>query len=232
MQILKENDFAELDYTGRVADGGAVFDTTSAEAARKAGLFNKQTAYEPAIVCIGRRHLIPGLDRQLTGKEVGKDYTFKIAAEEAFGKRNAKLIQIMSTAKFRQQNIVPYPGLQVNIDGLVGTVRAVTGGRTIVDFNHPLSGKDVEYDVVVRKIVTDTSEKVNAVLKLVGIRPDAVSVSVSEGSASIGFPQEAPDVLKKDVEEKLKSAIPDIKSVSFSVKAKNENAAKEAPPQQ
>ncbi len=220
MAQIKENDFVELDYTGRISDGGEVFDTTFAETAKKAGVFDEHTAYWPAVVCIGKKHLIAGLDKQLVGKEVGSSYHFKIPSEDAFGRKDAKLIQLISTSKFRQQNMTPFPGLQVNVDGILGTVRAVTGGRTIVDFNHPLSGRDVEYDVTVKRIINDSTEKVKAVLRLIGISAEAVKASYAEGVVSIEFPEEAPEQLKKDVEEKLKSSMPEIKSVSMSVKPK------------
>lgn len=227
METIKENDFVELDYTGRAADNGEVFDTTSAETARQAGIFDERMAYEPAVVCIGKRHLLAGLDRQLVGKETGKDYTFKVSADEGFGRKNGKLIQLVSTAKFRQQNMTPFPGMQVNIDGIVGTVKAVTGGRTIVDFNHPLSGRELEYSVFVKRIVAGLAEKVRAVLRLVGISQNSVGVSASEGNVAIEFPQEAPEALKKDLEEKLKSTISGIKSVTFTVKAAAKETGKE-----
>ena len=50
--------------------------------------------------------------------------------------------------------------MQLNIDGVVGTVKTVTGGRTLVDFNHPLSGRELVYEVQVKKVVTDTQQKV------------------------------------------------------------------------
>ncbi len=223
METVKENDFIELDYTGKAADTGEVFDTTSSEIAKRAGIFDAHMAYAPAVVCVGKRHLLAGLDKQLVGKEVGKNYAFAVPMDEGFGRKNGKLIQLVSTAKFRQQNMTPFPGLQVNIDGIVGTVKAVTGGRTIVDFNHPLSGRDLQYSVFVKRIVADLAEKVKAVLRLVGISPNSVGVSVSDGTVSIEFPQEAPEAMKKDLEEKLKSTITELKSVFFTVKA----AAKE-----
>ena len=219
MEAIKENDFIELDYTGKAADSGEVFDTTSAEIAKKGSIFDGRMAYEPAIVCVGKRHLLAGLDKQIVGKETGKNYIFKIPADEGFGRKNGKLIQLVSTSKFRQQNMTPFPGLQVNIDGIVGTVKTVTGGRTIVDFNHPLSGRDLEYTVFVKRIVADLTEKVKAVLKLVGISVNSVGVSASNGSVALEFPQEAPEAMKKDLEEKLKSTISGLNSVTFTVKA-------------
>ena len=234
MQTISENDFVELDYTGKVVDGGEVFDTTSVAVAKESGIFDEHMAYSPAVVCIGKRHLVIGLDKQLVGKEIGKSYTIKLPAEEAFGKKNGKLIQLVSTAKFRQQQMTPFPGMRVNIDGIVGTVRTVAGGRTIVDFNHPLSGKEIEYEVTVKRIITDLSEKINAMLRLIGISANAVKVSATtDGSASIEFPQEVPEELKKDMEEKLRSAIPELKGISFTVKVtKSEEPQKQEPQQQ
>ena len=216
--VIRENDFVELDYTGKVAESREVFDTTSGFIARENKIFDENASYGPVIVCIGKRYLIPGLDKQLVGKETGSKQAFRIASEEAFGKKNAKLIQLVSTAKFRQQQLVPFPGMQVNIDGVVGTVKAVTGGRTIVDFNHPLSGRELEYEVTVIRIVTDLAEKVKAVLKFIGIRPEAVKVSVTPGSAVLEFPEKVPEQLKKEIEGKLKSTICGLDSVSFSEK--------------
>ncbi|MBI3036733.1 peptidylprolyl isomerase [Candidatus Woesearchaeota archaeon] len=230
MEVIKENDFVELDYTGRVAGGGEVFDTTSASVAKESGIFDEHTAYGPAVVCIGKRHLVIGLDKQLVGKEIGKSYTIKLPAEEAFGKKNGKLIQLVSTAKFRQQQMTPFPGMQVNIDGIVGTVRTVAGGRTIVDFNHPLSGREIEYEVTVKRIIADLSEKVNAMLRLIGVSANAVKVSVTaDGAASIEFPQEVPEELKKDMVDKLRSAIPELKGVSFNVKKSDAEKKEEQP---
>lgn len=222
--FIKESDFVELEYTGKVTGTGHVFDTTSAEIAKENGLYDEHATYEPVVVCVGKRHVVIGLDKQLVGKEVGKTYTAKLLPEEAFGRKNAKLIQLISTAKFKQQNLTPFPGMQVNIDGIVGLVKTVTGGRTIVDFNHPLSGRELEYTFSAKRIVTELSEKVKAVLKLVGISVNAVKVSVADSTASIEFPEEVPEQLKKDLEEKLKSAIADLKTVSFTVKVANATA--------
>ena len=217
--IVKESDFVELEYSAKIADTGDLFDTTSAQIAKQHGLYDEHTTYEPVIVSVGKRHVVSGLDKHLVGKEVGKDYTVRIPPEEGFGRKNAKLIQLISTAKFKQQNLVPHPGMQVNIDGIVGLVKTVTGGRTVVDFNHPLSGREIEYNFSVKRIIADLSEKVKAVLKLLGISTNAIKVSAADSAATIEFPEQVPDELKKDLEEKLKSTIADLKSVSFTVKA-------------
>ena len=225
--MIKENDFVELEYTGRIADTGSVFDTTSPQIAKESGLYDAHATYAPVVVCVGKRHVVPGLDKQLAGKETGKPYTARLLPEEAFGRKNPKLIQLISTAKFRQQKLTPFPGMQVNIDGIVGIVKTVTGGRTIVDFNHPLSGRELEYAFSIKRVVTDLQEKVSAVLKLVGISANAVKVTVSDSAASIEFPEELPGQLKNDLEEKLKSAIAELKTVSFTAKAGSKDIQQE-----
>ena len=52
----------------------------------------------------------------------------------------------------------------------MGIVRSVSGGRVIVDFNHPLSSKDVHYDVEVLKIVTDKKDQIQAFFQYYGCK--------------------------------------------------------------
>ena len=104
--------------------------------------------------------------------------------EDAFGRKDTKLIQLIPTSKFRQQNIQPFPGLQLNIDGMFGTVKTVSGGRCLVDFNHPLSGKDLVYEVKLTRIVHDSKEKLAALLKIY-LHAENPEVEVSGDTANI-----------------------------------------------
>lgn len=157
--MAKKNDFVEMTYTGSV--DGKVFDTTDESVAKSEGIHNPKKKYGPVVVCIGKRHVVAGLDEALESKE-GK-FSVTVAPEKAFGKREGKLIQLVPTAKLTQNKIRPYPGLQLNIDGTVATVKSVSGGRCMVDFNHPLAGKDITYDVEVLGLVEDDKRKLEAV---------------------------------------------------------------------
>ena len=148
---IKQNDFIELDYIGRIKEGNHIFDITNKEEAKKNKIFNEKAEYGPVKVVIGEKQLVKGLEDFLIGKEVGK-YTVELTSEKAFGKKNPKLMKIIPTNVFIQQNIKPFPGLQLNLDGLIGTVRSVSGGRVIMDFNHPLAGKDLTFKIKVVKI--------------------------------------------------------------------------------
>ncbi len=197
---IKQNDFVEIEYTGRIKEGNIVFDTTHENVAKEHGL--PKAKYGPVVVVVGQGQLLKGLEEHLVGKEPGA-YKVELAPENAFGKKNAKLIQMVPTKRFLEQKIQPVPGLQLNIDGMVCTIRQVTGGRVMVDFNHPLAGKDVVYDVRISKIVTDKKEQLNAVLTMLLNISDA-AISVDGGRAKIAFKQELPAQLVPELQKKLK----------------------------
>ena len=213
---FKKGDFVELDYTGRLKESGRVFDTTEQSIAEKEGM-PKQGKYEPSIVILGERQLLPGLETFIEGKEPGK-YTVELSAEQAFGKKDAKLLRLIPMKLFRKENINPFPGLDVTVDNQHGIVRTVNGGRIIVDFNHPLSGQEVIYDIDVKRIVEDKKEQVEAVLKSMGLDGDVV---VAENKATVTLKHE----LNKELEEHL--AKPVEKLTGLSVTFASKTAGKE-----
>ncbi len=200
---IKKGDFVEIEYTGMLKEDNFVFDTTSKEKAAETGIANQNMKYGAITICIGEGHVLEGIDKQLVGKESGKEYKFTIIPEEGFGKKNAKLIQLIATHKFTKAGINPQPGLQVNIDNMVGIIRTVTGGRVIVDFNHPLSGKDLLYEVKVNKLVENDTDKVKAILNL-GLNENDADVKVEGKKATIGIKIELPKEVKETLSNKIK----------------------------
>lgn len=198
---LKEKDFVEIEYTGRLKDGNIIFDTTDAEVA-KAHDLPKAGQYGPVVICIGQGQLLRGLEEELKGKEPGK-YTVELSAEKAFGKKNAKLIQMVPAKKFLENKIQPVPGLQLNIDGAMCTIRQVTGGRVMVDFNHPLAGREVVYDVKISKVVTDKKEQLKALIAMLLNISDEI-IAVDGSKATLEFKQPLPDVLVPELQKKIK----------------------------
>lgn len=206
MVAIKEKDFVELDYTGRLHGTGDVFDTTDEKVAKDNELHDQSATYKPVIICVGRGHLIRGIDEQLVGKEVGKSYTFAVEPEKAFGKKNPKLLKLMSAAQFRKQEIAPQLGLQVSVDGRLGTVRSVTGGRIVVDFNHPLAGRALDYEVKVLRKVSSKEEQGKALMKfLFGQEP--VSVEAKEKKLVVTLPTEVPAQLKDLLSKEFKELV-------------------------
>jgi len=166
--MIKENDFIELDYTGIIKDDKIIFDTTIEKTAKDNNIFDDKREYKPIIICVGENHLIKGLDEQVTGKEIGK-YTIEVKDVDAFGKKSTERINLMPMNEFKKQNINPFVGLDIEADGRRGIIRSISGGRVLVDFNHPLSSKDLTYEIDIKRIVTDNKEKVEGLLKLFNI---------------------------------------------------------------
>jgi len=176
MTTLKEGDFIEIQYTGRLKGTNEVFDTTDEAVAKANHLHNTKIQYGPLIICIGQKEVLKGLDAQLVGKEIGKSYKVELEPENAFGKKQAKLVQLMSKRKFAQNKIQPFVGLQVNIDGTLGIIKTVSGGRILVDFNHPISGKAVLYDLKINRLVTDNKERIQAMVDLLARQKPEVEI--------------------------------------------------------
>ncbi|MBW2982993.1 peptidylprolyl isomerase [Candidatus Woesearchaeota archaeon] len=186
-ETITKGDFVELEYTGKTADG-AVFDTTSKDVADEAGLQTKKDL-KPVTICVGEQHVLAGIDKRLEGTGLG-NHTFIIPAEEGFGKKSAKNLQLIPRKKFKEQGVQPIPGLEINVDNQVGTVRSVSGGRVIVDFNHPLAGKELTYEVDVKRKVTGQQEKLKALLDM--MRVPYEDVTVKEGKATVSGAQQLP----------------------------------------
>lgn len=220
---VKKGDFVALEYTGKVKELDKVFDSTDEKVAKEAGIHQEGTKYKPVIICIGEGDVVKGIDEELVDKEVGKTYKIEVSPEKGFGKKDARLMKIVNTNIFLKSNINPVPGLQVNIDNMMGIIRTVTGGRTIVDFNHPLAGRNLIYEVKILRKITDNEEKLKGMLTtyLAIADPDA---EVENGTAIIN--NEVPDIFKEKLEEKIKNLIPSIKKIEYRKKKEEEKEEK------
>jgi FKBP-type peptidyl-prolyl cis-trans isomerase SlyD len=220
---IKKGDFIEIDFVGRIKDSGAIFDLTKKDVAEKEKISNKSADYSPRIVCVGNQDVVKGLDDYFIGKEAGKKYQLDIDVDEAFGRKDPKLIKMMPLNTFKKQNMKPFPGLQVNIDGNYGTIRTVSGGRVLVDFNHPLSGKEVSYDLEIKRIVTKDSEKVSGVLK--GLVSKDVKCEVKAGIAKIDL--DLPKEFQKILSDRITQLVKTVKKVEFVKHTPEKNTSKQ-----
>ena len=215
---VQNRDFVELDYTGRFTDG-KIFDTTIEDVAHQAEIPHNHGGLKPVVVCVGEKQLLPGLDEELVGKEVGGTYTFNFSPEKAFGKRDIKKMRIVPMNTFKEHKVQPQPGLQIDVDGERGTVSRVSGGRVIVNFNHPLAGKEVVYDVTVRRKVTDKGEQIKTFLNTTLRMPvGQINVEIKEDKAEVEMPMKLPPQFTGALSEKMVE-LTGLKAVEFKVKS-------------
>lgn len=107
----------------------------------------------PASLVLGDGNLLPGFEAALVGLQEGDDVQLTVSAEAAFGERNEANIRVLAKSTFAQMDTQDAleAGLVVSFqapDGeLPGVVLDVYEETVKVDFNHPLSGKDITFDV-------------------------------------------------------------------------------------
>jgi len=109
----------------------------------------------PATFTVGDGSLLPGFEQALFGLSAGADEQLRIAAQDGFGEQREENLRFMPIAQFAS-NVVPEPGLVVSFAGpggeLPGVVRSIEGDLVVVDFNHPLAGKTLIFDVSILKV--------------------------------------------------------------------------------
>lgn len=161
---MKSGDFVSIDYIGKVKDTGEIFDVTVEEAAKKNNVYNPKVSYRPINVVVDANFIIKGIDDALKEMEVGDKKMIVVEPDKAFGERNPDFVRPIPLSNFKGEKVDPQPGAYVEINGMRGKILSVDGGRIRVDFNHPLAGKKLEYEIEVKREITEPSEKVKAVV--------------------------------------------------------------------
>ncbi len=101
------------------------------------------------------------------------------------------------------------------MDGELGTVTRVSGGRVIVNFNHPLSGREVVYTFKILQKITDTKVQITSFLNSTLKFPlDKMNVEVKDKTATITLPTQLPEQFTEAVGKKL-AEITKLKKVEF-----------------
>jgi len=190
---MEKGDVVKIEYVGRL-ESGEIFDLTSEELAKKEKIFNPKARYGSVSILIGANFVLPGLDKELETMKVGDEREVTVEPQEAFGKRKPELVKPFPSKSFRED---PKPGTMVDFGDTTGRVQTVSGGRVMVDFNHPLAGKRLIYKISILEKVDGEEEKLAAVMEFFGINCD--KVEVSEGNAKIYAP--APKSIKDKAAE-------------------------------
>ena len=106
----------------------------------------------PATLQMGGGELAPFLERLLLGLEVGQKTRFELEADEAFGPHNPQLVERVKRAHMPEEEIEPMSVMEFTApDGsrYAGLVREIDAESALIDFNHPLAGKAIHFEVSV-----------------------------------------------------------------------------------
>jgi FKBP-type peptidyl-prolyl cis-trans isomerase 2 len=183
---MQTNDFIYVTYTGKIKENGQEFD---------------KTGDKPAPLIVKSGFLLKGLEEAILGMNVNEKKTVEVTPDKAFGDRNPKMIRLIPISEFRKHNTQPKPGMVFNADNMRGRVLTVSGGRVEVDFNHPLAGKTLIYDVEILEKAEKTEDKIMMIFQMYNIdEKDKIKVMpISDKEIEITIPPLINSLYKKKI---------------------------------
>lgn len=147
----------------RIADGSKVDLHFSVAIENGVEIDNTRSRAEPVSLVMGDGSLLPSFEKALLGLCAGDRRTVSLPPEDAFGPWNPENVQIFDTVKFEQTPIV---GHMIEFEdkaksSLFGVVKSVNEDTTEIDFNHPLAGKDITFEVEIFKVTPAGQQGIN-----------------------------------------------------------------------
>ena len=143
---VKPDSFLTLHYRITLPEGGDVVNTFTDK---------------PATLLMGGQQFSPSLEQVLLGLPEGEQKTFTLDPEAAFGLRNPDLVQAVSMKTLMnnsdaEENYVPGDMVEFNAPQggtYAGILQAIDGDTACFDFNHPLAGKTIFFEVKIISIL-------------------------------------------------------------------------------
>ncbi|MBN2202891.1 MAG: peptidylprolyl isomerase [Candidatus Aenigmarchaeota archaeon] len=180
---MQDKDFAVVSYSAKVKETGQQIDKA-----------------EKVPMVVREGYLLKGLEEPLKAMNVGDKKTIEVAPENAFGQRDFNLIKLISIAEFRKHGTKPTPGMFVEADRMRGKVLSVSGGRVKVDFNHPLAGKTIVYDLEINEKIDKVEEKIIALFNMyTKIDTAKMKITINEKQLDIDVPPMVSPIVKRRI---------------------------------
>ena len=134
--VITSNSQVTLHFSLTLNDGSVVDST-----------FDKQ----PATFVMGDGSLLPGFEKLLLGLQSGDKKSFVIKPEQGFGMPNPNNVQSFKRSQFAEDMPLK-PGVIISFADagkaeLPGMVKEIFDDTVVVDFNHPLAGRDIQFQV-------------------------------------------------------------------------------------
>ncbi|MEA3229618.1 MAG: peptidylprolyl isomerase, partial [archaeon] len=185
---MKDGDFVNIDYVGKIKESGEVFDLTDEQLAKENNIYNPHTKYGPITVILGAGYILKGLEEVIKKINMKQVSEVDLKPEDAFGLRDPRLVKMFNINYFRNQKVTPIQGQFIDFGGTRGRVLSVASGRVRIDFNHPLAGKALSYSVTVNGQVTDVKEQMAAIVTYYTAIDKDVELKVDEKNVDIILP--------------------------------------------
>ncbi|HIP16878.1 MAG TPA: peptidylprolyl isomerase [Methanothermococcus okinawensis] len=146
--VVKNGSTVSINYIGMFKNG-TVFDTSIKSVAEKYGIYNPNREYKPINFTVGAGQVIKGLERGVLGMHVGENKIIEIPPEEAYGPIREDLIIPIPIEYFIKANITPVVGSYVYVRGQPAKIVKVNNTHVVLDFNSPMAGKTLIFNITV-----------------------------------------------------------------------------------
>ena len=219
--VLQKGDFILIEYTAKVKETNEVFDTTSEEVSQKEHLHKEGEIYEPKLIVIGEGWMLKTLDESFPTMAINKTATVEITPDKAFGARDPEKVKRVPLKQLLAKNINPAIGMRIEYGGKNAIIRSIGAGRVLLDFNPPLAGKTLVYEVTVQKKLKTKEGKVGALIhRRLPIAEAKFPITFKEKDLSIEMPEETfyiegVQVAKRGVAMDIQKFFPDLTAVKF-----------------
>jgi len=136
--------------------------------AKTGEILDSNIGKEPLEFVSGKGQIIPGLESKLTSMSAGDKAEVEVPANEGYGEVNPEAVQSLPKEQFAgidlQEGMVLY-GQGENGETVQVVVKSFDDNNVVVDFNHPLAGKDLVFNVSILDVRDATeSEKASGVV--------------------------------------------------------------------
>lgn len=104
----------------------------------------------PATLQLGAGEMLPAMEQLIIGLEIGSNHVFELEADAAFGPHRAELVERVKREHMPDEEIEPMSIMEFTApDGsrYSGLVREIDEQSALIDFNHPLAGKAIRFEV-------------------------------------------------------------------------------------
>ncbi len=127
-------------------------------------IIDSNKGHAPLDFIVGKGMIIPGLEESIKGMSKGDSAVVEVPAAAAYGEREEGAVETLPKEQFA--GIELEKGLQLygqSEDGqtVMVTVADFNDDTVTVDYNHPLAGKDLSFDVTIKDVRDATEEEIN-----------------------------------------------------------------------
>jgi peptidylprolyl isomerase len=222
IQRMQKGDFILINYTGKVKETSEVFDTTVEDVAKSEHLHKEGEIYEPKLVVIGEGWVLKALDEALTTMEINTPSSVEISADKAFGQRDPEKIKRVPLRQLLAKEINPAIGARIEYQGKMASIRSIGAGRVLLDFNPPLAGRTLVYDVTVNKKLDSNEEKVGALIhrRVPVVEENKFKLTLQDMNLTVDMPEdtfyvEGIQIAKRGIAIDIQKFLPDIAETKF-----------------